>query len=170
VRRCAELGIAVDLSHMNEAGFWDVARLDVGPPIVSPAGVHALSACSRNVTDAQINAVAGSEGLVGIVFACYLPRADFADEPDDTPLELIVEHVRYFADRVGVDHVAFGSDFDGTTIPTALGGVAGYPRLVDALSDAGFSDAELRKIAWDNWRRVLDGWWRSSGTATGRRS
>ena len=159
VRRCAELGIAVDLSHMNEAGFWDVARLDVGPLIVSHAGVHALSACSRNLTDAQIDAVASSGGLVGIVFACYFLRADFANEPETTPLELIVEHVRYVADRVGVEHVAFGSDFDGTTVPAALGGVDGYPRLLEALVADGFTPAEVRQIAWDNWRRVLDAWW-----------
>ena len=160
VRRCAELGIAVDLSHMNEAGFWDVARLDAGRLIVSHTGAHALSGCSRNLTDAQIDTVAGSGGLVGIVFACYFLRADFGNEPETTPLELIVEHVRYVADRVGVEHVAFGSDFDGATIPAALGDVAGYPKLLDALSAAGFTTPEIRKIAWDNWRRVLDGWWR----------
>ena len=160
VRRCAELGIAVDLSHMNEAGFWDVARLDAGPLIVSHAGVHALSACSRNLTDAQIDAVAGSGGLVGIVFACYFLRPDFANEPETTPLELIVEHVRHIADRVGVEHVGFGSDFDGATVPAALGDVAGYPKLLAALANAGFTAAEIRKIAWDNWRRVLDAWWR----------
>jgi membrane dipeptidase len=160
VRRCAEFGIAVDLSHLNEAGFWDIAGLDAGPLIVSHAGVHALSACSRNLTDAQIDAVAKSGGLVGIVFACYFLRADFANEPETTPLELIVEHVRYVADRVGVEHVAFGSDFDGATIPAALGDVSGYPKLLAALADAGFTPAEIRKIAWDNWRRVLDAWWR----------
>jgi membrane dipeptidase len=160
VRRCAELGIAVDLSHLNEAGFWDIARLDLGPLIVSHAGVHALSACSRNITDAQIDAVASSGGLVGIVFACFFLRADFANEPATTPLELIVKHVRYIADRVGVEHVAFGSDFDGATIPAELGDVAGYPRLLEALRGAGFSASEIRAIAWGNWRRVLDGWWR----------
>ena len=168
VRRCAELGIAVDLSHMNEAGFWDVARLDVGPLIVSHAGVHALSACSRNLTDAQIDAVASSGGLVGIVFACYFLRADFANEPETTPLALIVEHVRYVADRVGVEHVAFGSDFDGATVPAALGDVAGYPRLLEALAADGFTAAEVRQIAWDNWRRVLDAWWRRGGRPAGR--
>jgi membrane dipeptidase len=159
VTRCAELGVAIDLSHMNEAGFWDVARLDAGPLIVSHAGVHAISPCSRNLIDAQIDAVAQSGGLVGIVFACFFLRPDFANDPD-TPLELIVEHVRYIADRVGVQHVAFGSDFDGATIPLPLGDVAGYPRLLDALARDGFTPAEIRAITWDNWRRVLDAWWR----------
>jgi membrane dipeptidase len=159
VKRCAEFGIAIDLSHMNEAGFWDVARLDAGPLIVSHAGVHAISPGSRNLLDAQIDAVAASGGVIGIVFACFFLRPDFANDPD-TPLELIVEHVRYIADRVGVQHVAFGSDFDGATIPAPLGDVTGYPRLLEALAAAGFDRAELRAIAWDNWRRVLDAWWR----------
>ncbi len=53
-----------------------------------------------------------------------------------------------------------GSDFDGTRIPAELGDVAGLPKLLDALRDAGFSDADLEAIAWENWRRVLDAWWR----------
>lgn len=159
VKRCAELGIAVDLSHLNEAGFWDVARLDVGPLTVSHAGAHALCPCSRNLTDRQLDAVAQSGGLVGIVFACFFLRADFEDNPD-TPLELIAEHVRYVADRVGIEHVAFGSDFDGATIPDELGDVAGYLKLIDALANIGFTADEIRAIAWDNWRRVLDAWWR----------
>lgn len=159
-RRCAELGIALDLSHMNEAGFWAVAKLDLGPLTVSHSGAHALSACSRNLTDAQLDAVGASGGLVGVVFSCYFLRADFANEPDTTPLELIVDHVRHIAERIGVEHVAFGSDFDGTTVPAALGDVAGYPRLLAALARAGFTAAEIRMIAWENWRRVLDAWWR----------
>lgn len=160
VRRCAELGIAVDLAHMNEAGFWDVAALDAGPLIVSHTGAHALAANSRNLTDRQIDAVGASGGLVGIVFSCYFLRADYANDPEGTPLSQIVAHVRHVAERVGTEHVAFGSDFDGTTIPTALGDVAGMPRLIAALAEGGFSDAEIRAIAWDNWRRVLAAWWR----------
>jgi membrane dipeptidase len=159
VDRCAELGIAVDLSHLNEAGFWDVARLARGPLIASHSGAHALCAASRNLTDAQLAAVGASGGLVGIVFACPFLRTDFADDAD-TPLSIIADHARYVADRIGVEHVALGSDFDGATIPAALGDVAGLPRLLDALAGAGFTPAELESIAWRNWRRVLDAWWR----------
>ena len=160
VRRCAELGIAVDLSHLNEAGFWDVARLDEAPLIASHSGVHALCASTRNLTDAQLDAIAASGGLVGIVFAAPFIRADGADDPD-TPLATIVAHVRYAADRIGVEHVALGSDFDGATVPDELGDVAGLPRLLDALAAAGFTEDEVRAIAWDNWRRVLARAWRA---------
>ena len=159
VRRCAELGIMIDLSHLNEAGFWDVARLDLGPLVASHSAVHALCPTSRNLTDAQIDAVGASGGLIGIVFAVAFLRSDFADDPD-TPLSLVAQHARYVADRIGVAHVALGSDYDGATIPAELGDVAGTPRLLDALRGVGFDDKELERIAWGNWRRVLGAWWR----------
>jgi membrane dipeptidase len=159
VARCAELGILVDVSHLNEAGFWDVAGLELGPIVASHSAVHALCPTTRNLTDRQLDAVGESGGLVGIVFACPFLRPDFDDDPD-TPIELIAQHARYVADRIGVEHVALGSDYDGATIPAALGDVAGTPRLIEALSGVGFDERELALIAWDNWRRVLGEWWR----------
>jgi membrane dipeptidase len=156
--RCAELGILIDVSHLNEAGFWDLARLEVGPIVASHSAAHSLCATSRNLTDAQLDAIGASHGLVGIVFACPFLRADFADDAD-TPLALIAKHARYVADRIGVEHVALGSDFDGATIPASLGDVAGMPRVLDALREIGFSEGELHAIAWGNWRRVLAAWW-----------
>jgi membrane dipeptidase len=158
VRRCAELGILVDLAHLNQAGFWDVARLEPGPLVASHAAAHALCQASRNLTDAQLDAIGSSHGLVGIVFACPFLRPDFADDPD-TPLRLIAEHARYVADRIGVEHVALGSDFDGATIPAEVGDAAGMPRVVEALRETGFGEDELEAIAWGNWRRVLGAWW-----------
>jgi membrane dipeptidase len=159
VRACAELGILVDLSHLNEKGFWDVAKLEPGPLVASHSGAHAVAAASRNLTDAQLDAIGASGGLVGIVYATSFIRADFADDPD-TPLAAIAAHARYVADRIGAEHVGLGSDFDGATIPAPLGDVAGLPRLLDALRAVGFTDPELEAIAWHNWRRVLDAWWR----------
>ena len=129
VRRCAELGIVVDLSHLNEAGFWDVERAELGPLVASHSGAHALCPSSRNLTDQQLDAIGASGGLVGIVFACPFLRPDFADDPD-TPLELIARHAAYVAERIGVEHVGLGSDFDGATIPDEVGDVAGIPKVL----------------------------------------
>ena len=159
VKACTKRGILVDLSHLNEAGFWDIARLEPGPLVASHSGAHALCPASRNLTDRQLDAIGASGGLVGIVFATPFLRPDFADEPD-TPLALIAEHARYVADRIGVAHVAFGSDFDGATIPAALGDAAGLPHLLTALEQAGFEQAELDAFCWGNWRRALASWWR----------
>ncbi len=159
VRRCGELGILVDLAHLNEAGFWDVARAEAGPLVASHSAAHAICPCSRNLTDRQLDAIAESDGLVGIVFASLFLRPDFKDT-SDTPMSVIVEHACYVAERIGVRHVALGSDFDGAIIPGELGDVAGVPRLLEALADAGFDNQELEALAWDNWRRVLDAWWK----------
>jgi membrane dipeptidase len=158
VRRCAELGILVDVSHLNEAGFWDLARLELGPVVASHSAAHALCPGSRNLTDRQLDAIGASDGLVGIVFAAPFLRADFADDAD-TPISLIADHARYVADRIGAEHVALGSDFDGATVPAELGGVGGMPKVLDALRDAGFSEPEVESVAWGNWRRVLGAWW-----------
>jgi membrane dipeptidase len=161
VHRCAELGIVVDVSHLNEAGFWDLVGRELGPIVASHSGAHALCQASRNLTDRQLDAIGASGGLVGIVFACSFLRPDFADDPD-TPLSLIASHARYIADRIGVEHVALGSDYDGTTIPAGLGDAAGTPQLFDVLRTVGgFDERELSLIAWENWRRVLGAWWRA---------
>ncbi|HTX44681.1 MAG TPA: dipeptidase [Solirubrobacteraceae bacterium] len=158
VERCAELGILVDLSHMNEAGFWDVARLQAGPLVATHSAAHALCPSSRGMTNRQLDAIGESGGLIGIIYGVAFTRPDMEDNAD-TPLSVIADHARYVAERIGVEHVALGSDFDGTTIPDALGDVAGVPRLLDALSEAGFDERELEAIAWRNWRRVLATWW-----------
>jgi membrane dipeptidase len=159
VRRCAELGIVFDLAHMNEAGFWDTAKLDAAPLVVSHAGVHAICANSRNLTDAQIDAVGASGGLIGIVFAPAFLRPDGKNETAGIGLDLIARHARHIADRIGVAHVALGSDFDGTEVPDALGDVRGLPALLDAFGEAGFTPAEVEQIAWSNWRRTLATCW-----------
>jgi membrane dipeptidase len=159
VRRCNELGIVVDLSHMNEAGFWDVARISAAPLVASHSCAHALCAAARNLTDEQIDAIGTTGGLVGVCFAVGFLRADGAYDAD-TPLSTVVAHARHIADRVGVDHVALGSDFDGARIPAPLGDAAGLPLLLEALR-AEFSEDEVERIAWGNWRRVLGASFRS---------
>jgi membrane dipeptidase len=158
VRRCAELGIAVDVSHLNAAGFWDVARTLDGPLIASHSGVHALCPSTRNLTGDQLDAIAASGGLVGINFDVGSLREDGAADADPPP-ERIAEHVRHVADRCGVDHVALGSDFDGAKMPAAVPDAAALPRVLAALEAMGFEDGELDRIAWGNWRRVLAAAW-----------
>jgi membrane dipeptidase len=158
VKRCAELGIAIDLSHLNAAGFWDVARTLDGPLIASHSGVHALCTYSRNLTDDQLDAIGSSGGLVGINFDVGSLRADGGDDAD-TPIAKIAEHARYVADRIGVDHVALGSDFDGATMPAELADASGYPLVLAALEAAGFESDEVERIASGNWRRVLAAAW-----------
>ena len=103
------------------------------PLVASHSGAHAICPSSRNLTDAQLEAIGASGGLVGIVFATAFLRPDFADDPD-TPLALIAEHARHVADLIGVEHVALGSDFDGATVPGAARRRRRPAALVDALA------------------------------------
>ncbi len=159
VRACRELGVLVDVSHLNAGGFWDVAGLLDGPIVASHSGAHALCASPRNLTDEQLRAVGASGGIVGINFHVGFLRAD-GEENVATPLERIAEHAAYVAEVAGPAAVALGSDFDGATMPAALGDVSGLPALLDALRTvAGFSEPELEGVAHGNWHRVLAAAW-----------
>jgi len=159
VAACNRLGVLVDLSHLNEAGFWDVARISEAPLVATHSNAHALCASSRNLTDRQLDAVRGSGGVVGVNFAVNFLRED-GDQVPDTPIGEIVRHVDYLADRMGIDHVAFGSDFDGAVVPDAVGGVGGFPTITDALAEAGYDEESVAKVAHGNWLRVLGETWR----------
>jgi membrane dipeptidase len=159
VRACNRLGIMVDLSHLNERGFWDVARTSNAPLVATHSNAHAVTACTRNLLDSQLEAVRDTDGVVGVNFAVAFLRED-GRRDTDTPLEAMVRHFEYLAGKMGVEHVAFGSDFDGAAIPAPLGDVAGLPRLVEALREAGFSEDDLRKMAHENWLRVLGATWK----------
>jgi membrane dipeptidase len=158
VQACNELGIMLDLSHLNEVGFWDVARLSTAPLVATHSGVHALCPSPRNLTDGQLDAIVASGGVVGINFNTGFLRQDGRTNRP-TSLTEIVRHIDYVASRWGVDYVAFGSDFDGATMPGDLKDVAGLPRLMQALAARGYDSTALAKIAHGNWLRVLRATW-----------
>ena len=164
VRECNRLGILVDVAHVNERGFWDIAGLTQAPLVASHSNAHALTPVTRNLTDKQLDAIKESDGIVGVNFAVSFLRADGRGDTD-TPISRVVEHFQYLVDRMGVDHVGFGSDLDGTDIPAEIGDVAGLPRLIAALSAAGFDEPSLRKLAHENWLRVLKATWKPAASA-----
>ncbi len=159
VRTCNQMGIMVDVSHLNEAGFWDVARATDRPIVATHSNANALAPAVRNLTDKQLDAIGESNGLVGINYHCGFLRKDGYSSPADTSLSLIADHLVYIADRNGIDGVALGSDFDGAAMPGDLQNAAGLPRLMDELRNRGFDDDSLRKIGYENWLRVFDATW-----------
>ena len=104
--------------------------------------------------------VAGSGGVVGVNFHVSFLRED-GQKNVHTPLDQIARHVDYLVERMGIDHVAFGSDFDGAAIPRDLGDVTGLPKLMALLAERGYSVEDLEKIAHRNWLRLLRETWRS---------
>ncbi len=158
VRSCNRLGVLVDLSHLNEQGFWAVASLTTAPLVATHSGAHTICPVSRNLTDKQLDAIRESDGIVGMNFAVRFLRPDGANSPDTT-LETMVRHLDYLVERLGIDHVGLGSDFDGAVIPEAIGDVAGLPVLLNALRSNGYDESNLAKLAHGNWLRVLRTTW-----------
>jgi membrane dipeptidase len=154
VRECEGLGILVDLSHLNEAGFWDVAAISQRPLVATHSGAHALTPATRNLTDKQLDAMAERGGLVGLNFGCAFVRPDGIKNPDTAP-ELLIRHLDHLLSRLGETGVALGSDFDGTMIPAFLKDAAGLPRLTEAMAQAGYGEPLIRRICWDNWMGLL---------------
>jgi len=158
VRACNQKKILIDLSHLNEKGFWDVAKISDAPLVATHSNVHAITPLTRNLTDKQLDAIKETDGMVGLNFGLSFLREDGKNDPD-TPLEVMVKHIDHLVERLGIDKVGFGSDFDGTGIPKDIGDASGLPNLIEALRKSGYDDQALRKIAHENWIRVLRKTW-----------
>jgi len=159
VKACNRLGIMIDLAHINEKGFWNTTGITAAPLVVTHAGVHAICPSTRNLTDKQLDAIGESGGVVGINFHVGFLRQDGLLEPQ-TPLSEIVDHIDYVARRIGIEHVALGSDFDGAIMPAELGDAAGMPKLLETLRKSGYDEDALRKVTHANWVRVLRQTWK----------
>jgi len=157
VQRCNALRILIDLSHLNMAGFWDVAKNSTAPLVATHSNAHALAPHARNLTDDQLDAIRASDGLVGLNFATAFLRKD--GRMVDTGLDDVIRHLDHLLDRLGETRVAFGSDFDGATIPSAIGSAAGLPAVRQAMADHGYGAELIEKICHANWLRVLEQTW-----------
>lgn len=153
VRECNALGIQIDLSHLNEAGFWDVARISTAPLVATHSNAHAIAPHSRNLTDRQLDAIRDTGGLVGINLGGGFLNPEGV-RTAQLPLDLVRRHIDHIVARIGIDHVALGSDFDGTTIPQSLSGAQDLPKITQILQ-TDYGPLELAKFAHENWFRVL---------------
>jgi membrane dipeptidase len=158
VRACDRLGIMIDLAHMTEQGFWDVERTSTAPLVATHSNAHALTPISRNLTDRQLDAIRERKGVAGLNYATTTLRPDGLENPA-TPLSDMVRHIDYMVQRMGIDCVALGSDFDGATIPSTIGDAAGGQSLVGALRTAGYGEDDIAKLCRENWLRLLATVW-----------
>lgn len=145
VRRMEALGMIVDVAHASHAAVADILAMAKRPVVSSHGGVQATCKVNRNLTDDEIRGVARTGGVIGIGFwqgaICSLKP------------EAAVRAIAHVRDLVGIDHVGLGSDFDGsTTTGFDASGIAG---VTQALLDAGFSEADIRKVMGGNVLRVL---------------
>ena len=154
VQACDRLGILVDLAHLNEAGFWDVARISTKPLVSTHAAAHALCPATRNLTDRQLDAMAETGGLVGLNFGVAFLREDGVKNPA-MGAERMIRHLDHLMDRLGEGGVALGSDFDGTMTADWLQGASDLPRLITAMQQAGYGPALIERLCWGNWMDLL---------------
>ncbi len=159
VRQCNRLGIMLDMSHLNEAGFWDVVKTSDAPIVATHSNAHAICPNARNLTDRQLHAIRDSDGMVGLNFATAFLRPD-GQMVADTPLELMLRHLDHLIEHLGEDRVGLGSDFDGAMVPEAIGDIAGLPALRSAMRGHGYNEALMAKLCNENWLRVLGETWK----------
>jgi len=146
------LGMLIDVSHINRAGFFDVVRCSAKPVIASHSNARSLCDHPRNLDDEQLKRLADRGGVTGINF---VPEFLVADGKT-ADIEAVADHIDYIKSLIGVDYIGIGSDFDGTEcLPKGLEDVSKLPDLIAVLSGRGYRDSELEKIFGGNVLRLL---------------
>ena len=154
IQEMESLGIIIDVSHLSDAGFYDVLRYTVKPFVASHSNARSITNHSRNMSDDMILKLAERGGVMGINFA-----GEFLEECEPGKIKRskiinMVKHIRYIVDLAGIDCVGLGSDFDGIYQDLELDHAGKMPELEKALKEAGFSNDDIEKIFYKNVLRV----------------
>ncbi len=159
VRRMNELGIAVDVSHLNEGGFWDVVKHSKKPFLASHSCARALCDHPRDLRDPQLRALGEKGGVVGVNYLTSFLRPVTDRKTDNlTTIDLVVKHLRHMANVAGMESVALGSDYDGMRCRMEWGDAAGQQLLVRGM-EKEFHESEIEKICHGNALRVFREIW-----------
>lgn len=148
-----DLGIIIDVSHLSDGGFYDVAEMSKKPFVASHSNCRALCPATRNLTDDMIRTLAKKGGVAGINFAPY-----FVDPKENDPVcstGLLIEHIKHFIRIGGEDCVGIGTDFDGMEGNLEIDDCAKMPILFERMADAGISPRVIDKAAYQNVARVI---------------
>lgn len=152
VEEMDRLGMVVDVSHLAEAGFWDVMEISKRPVIASHSNSKALCSHPRNLTDDQARAIAQKGGVIGVNFAGY-----FLGEGRRS-LAGVADHIDHFASIIGPEYIALGSDFDGLPseqLPDELKDVSQLPKVAEELAARGYSESAIQGIMGENLLRAV---------------
>jgi membrane dipeptidase len=153
VEEMGRLGMIVDIAHLAPAGVRDVLTISQAPIVASHANAHALCPVPRNLTDEQLEGIARSGGVVGVV---YVPGF-ITDGEEPATLDMLIDHIDHIVRIAGIEHVGLGSDFDGFGGPPPVGleDVSRVPNITARLLERGYSADDVRMILGGNWLRVI---------------
>ncbi len=154
VREMERLGMLVDVSHLSDSSFWAVDEVAERPYIASHSNARSLASVKRNLTDRQIEALAKKGGVIGVVF---LPSF-VDDDPQRVSVSRLCDHIDHIKKIAGIDHVGFGSDFDGygesPGKPIVVKDASEMPKITAELVSRGYSEEDVKKVLGGNWLRV----------------
>ena len=159
VQEMNRLGMLVDISHLNETGFWDVIELSKDPVVATHSNCKALCSHHRNLTDDQIKALAEKGGVMNLSFcAGFIKDGVGFGDPEalkKVTVEDWLDHLDHAVELVGTSHVGVGSDLDGGCGFPGLDDVTKFPSLTEGLVSRGYSDEDIEKILGANDLRVF---------------
>ncbi|MBI2416410.1 MAG: membrane dipeptidase, partial [Ignavibacteriales bacterium] len=151
IRLMDSLGVLIDVAHTGIKTISDILAVTKNPIIDTHCGVRKLNNHYRNLNDSQIDSIAARGGVIGVVF--YPP---FLSSKGIANIDTVIKHIDYIKNRVGIDYVAIGSDYDGIEkVPIGLEDVTKLPKLTEALLRKGYSIADVRKLLGENYLRVF---------------
>ena len=151
VAKMEELGMAVDVSHMNDESFWQLCEFARQPFCASHSNSRAICSHPRNLTDDQFREIARRGGVVGLNYF----KKFIAEGGQTTTMDDLLRHLHHFLALGGEDTLALGSDFDGADMPAYLSGIEKLPALIDALERSGIGKTVVEKILFGNAARYL---------------
>lgn len=150
VKEMNRLGMIIDVSHLSEKGFWDVAEISNMPFVASHSNCKSLCSNIRNLTDEQIKEIIKQNGVIGINF-----YSKFLSE-NKSCIKDIIKHTEYILSLGGENSVGFGSDFDGIdSLPQGIVGVESFSDIIEEFLKLGYKEYVLKKILSDNFLRLF---------------
>lgn len=153
IAKMNDLGILIDVSHLSDGGFYDVAKYSTKPFVATHSNARSVSPHQRNLTDDMIRILGEKGGVTGLNFAPGFMDADV--NATHTPIENIVKNAKHIVNVGGIDCLGLGTDFDGITGTQEISNSSMIPILWDAFSKAGFHESEIEKISHKNVLRVI---------------
>lgn len=150
VHKMNRLGMLIDVSHLSDGGFYDVARLSKAPFTASHSNARKICPHTRNLTDDMIRVLSSKGGVMGINFE----REFLGDKPIST-VEDMIKHIKHIKNVGGIDVISIGSDYDGINQELEIENIGQMNKLISGLQNNGFTDDEIEKILYRNALRVI---------------